>query len=184
MTVGPRVVFTRFVSAVSPKLAPWREHALRVMGHEPDFVTASATRDAPADVAAGRSVEGAHRSQSAADSPAPAVVWHLISANNRMLARSAQIFNSVHDAVEDAEQVISSVSRLEISNVGDESRGMHGWMAFERDSTAMICARWYLTDRDRRHAIDLALTSIGSAMIRPGARTIERVVHPSIREPM
>lgn len=165
MSIGPRVVFTRFSSASSPKLGPWRDHAARVMGHTPEMVEPT--------------LESRYASMPDREPESPgesAIVWHLVSANNRMLARSAQIFRRFDDAVDRAERTVAAAALLEVSYVGDESRGMHGWLAVSGGTTVMTCARWYLSDRDRRHSIDLAVTSIGLAMLRPGARLIDPAI--------
>lgn len=163
MSIGPRVVFTRFVSRSSPKLDPWRDHATRVMGHGPI--------DAPP-------------SDDAADGVGTAIVWHLVSANNRMLARSAHIFQNVDAAQTRAQSVVANATCLDVDLVGDESRGMHGWLARLDDSPVMTCARWYLSDRERRHSIELATASIAIALLRPGVRQIDAAVLGDIHEPI
>lgn len=163
MSIGPRVVFTRFVSRSSPKLDPWRDHAARVMGHGPI--------DVPVD-------------DDTADDDGSAIVWHLVSANNRMLARSAQIFHHADDAQKRAQSVVANATCLDVDFVGDESRGMHGWLARLDDSPVMTCARWYLSDRERRHSIELATASIAIALMRPGVRQIDAAVLGDMREPI
>jgi hypothetical protein len=74
MTVGPRIVFTRFASSTSPKLRPWREHVRRVTGTAPDLI----------------GLDG---------ETASVIVWNLVSANNRELGRGAHIYQRFADGV-------------------------------------------------------------------------------------
>ncbi len=150
MTVGPRIVFTRFVTGSSPKLAPWREHTRRVVGS--------------AQVAVSPWTEGSDDS---------AVVWNLVSANNRMLARSAAVFETFDRAVASATQAVEADSTLAVTLVSDDRHGVFGWYATAEGAALMTCSRWYTTERDRRHAIELALASIAVALLSPGARLMD-----------
>lgn len=176
MKVGPRVVFTRFTSLASPSLGSWIAHAARVTGHEPELV--ASTKPHAKSPWAG----GAGQAEATPSHLPTVVVWHLVSANNRTLARSAQLFSAIDDAIESAERSIISASRLQIANVRDDPRGVHGWLANDSDSMLMICARWYLSERDRKHSVDLACESLGAAVLRPGTRLIHRVTGADIRE--
>ncbi|MCU1423196.1 MAG: hypothetical protein JWN36_2847 [Microbacteriaceae bacterium] len=143
MSSCPRVVFLRFASADSPKLGPWKEHGRRVMGVAP-----------------------------AGTEPGSAVIWHLSSANNRMLGRSAAIYREVADAAESLRANVADFASWKIRLVGDEIRGNYGWYAAIDHEPVMICARWYTTERDRRHALDLALDSIVVADVSTGSRLV------------
>lgn len=146
MSVGPRIIFTRFATVSSPKLVPWNEHAWRVTGIIP----------VP---------------QSAATEPDDgAVVWQLLSANNRMLGRSVGVFGSFDSAVSDARAVVIAGSTPAVRLVSDERRGMFGWYTELSARPSMTCARWYSAERDRRNSLELALSSIVVALLHPGAR--------------
>lgn len=147
MSLGPRVVFMRFLDDESPKLTPWIEHASSVMGLH---ATAATTPSASADD--GRAV------------------WQLVSANNRQLARGVGIHASFDTARQHAERVVESGSRLVVEHVSESRRGVYGWFATLDDVPVMTCARWYLTDRDRRHSSVLAARSISVASLLSGAR--------------
>ena len=142
MSNGPRVIFLRFASADSPKLGPWKEHGRMVVG-----------LPLPA----------------ASDS---AVIWHLSSANNRMLARSARVYREVAEAAASLRSSVESFGSWTISLVSDEAHGHYGWYASSEGEPVMICARWYTTERDRRQALDLALDSIVVAEVQTGARLV------------
>lgn len=140
MSAGARIVFVRFQSAESPKLAPWSAHADRVIGR-----------------AAGGSASGT-------------IVWHLVSANNRELARGARVLDTFGEARADAQTVVDAADRLEISMVSESGRGQYGWFAAIDGEPVATCARWYASDRDRRHSVRLALVQLAGARLHDGAR--------------
>lgn len=147
MSLGPRVVFMRFLDDESPKLTPWTAHATSVLGGRvPSHPPVSATSDE------GRSV------------------WQLVSANNRQLARGVGIHSSFDSARQHAELVVESNGRLEIEHVSESGRGVYGWFATLDGVAVMTCARWYMTDRDRRHSSELAARSITAAVLLAGTR--------------
>jgi hypothetical protein len=104
--------------------------------------------------------------------PGSAVIWHLSSANNRMLGRSARIYADVADAAASLRSNIQHFESWKIKFVGDEVRGNYGWYASVDHEPVMICARWYTTERDRRQALDLALDSIVVAEVQTGSRLV------------
>ncbi len=159
MTVGPRIVFVRFLTRMSPKLVPWVAHSTRVIGE-------------PADVAQD------------ADSGEGLVVWQLVSANNRQLARGAEVHNTFEAAHDHAAAVVDAAARLDVSLVSEARRGVYGWFMSLDGSPSAICARWYGTDRDRRHAIELAVRSIPVASLHTGARLTDRSLMAGDRAPL
>ena len=144
MSVGPRVVFVRFPSGESPKLTPWVAHIERVVGDvsRPERVSLQPDR----------------------------VVWQLVSANNRELARGSEVHSSFSDAHSTAAQVVAASDRLALEFVSEAGRGVYGWYVSIDGKPVMTCARWYLTDRDRRNSIEIALRSISAATLHAGAR--------------
>lgn len=144
MSVGPRIVFVRFLTSDSPKLVPWLAHARRVLGAGGD-----------AD---------------AATPEAGLVVWQLVSANNRELARGFGAHASFEEARADAARIVAAADSLQLELVSEAGRGVYGWYASLDGAPAVTCARWYLTARDRRHSIDLAVRSIPAATLHAGAR--------------
>ena len=155
MSVGPRIVFTRFVTGESPKLQPWRDHLARVVG-------ATVTSSVPK-----------------ADD---VLVWHLVSANNRVLARSAWVFSSFDEATVSARATVDAGAELAIVPVSEERIGTYGWYATLAGETVATCSRWYVTERDRRHSIALALTSLPHATLLPGARLMDPALMGGSRE--
>lgn len=147
MSLGPRVVFVRFLNDESPKLTPWVSHATRVVGDRPVAPITSASSGE----------EGR-------------LVWQLVSANNRQLARGLGVHESFDLARAHASRVVDSGSELSIEFVSEAGRGVYGWFASLDGLPVMTCARWYLTDRDRRHSSDLATRSISIAVLLAGAR--------------
>jgi hypothetical protein len=145
MSVGPRVVFVRFLTGDSPKLTPWVAHVKRVVGTPP---IESARTDETRDI----------------------VVWQLVSANNRELARGAGMHSSFESARESAEEVVAAGANLSLEFVSEAGRGVYGWYAMHNGTPVMTCSRWYLTDRDRRNSIEIALKSISTASLSAGAR--------------
>jgi hypothetical protein len=159
MSVGPRIVFTRFVTGETPKLRPWREHYRRVVGADPHV--------------ADPHVDGVVET---------AVVWNLVSANNRALARSAGVHPNFEDAVAGARAAVSAGSMLDVVLVSEQRRGVFGWYLALVGDPVMTCARWYVTERDRRHAIDLALTSLAIATLHPGSRLMDPALMGGTRD--
>jgi hypothetical protein len=152
MSVVPRIVFARFVSTASPKLQPWTEHVQRVVGTAAIFLSdADPSREECA------------------------VVWHLVAGNNRQLARSARILGSFEGARADARRTIEVGLELAVSEVSEHARGVYGWYASYRGEPVMTCSRWYETERDRRHAIELALRSLDTTSVHTGARLVDDV---------
>lgn len=145
MPLGPRVVFVRFVSGDSPKLSPWLAHVARVLGSSARANKALLKNDG-------------------------VLVWQLVSANNRQLARSVAVYSSFESATASARAVVHSAGQLEVELVSEAGRGMYGWYATIAGNPVMTCARWYMTDRDRRNSIELALRSAGVATLHTGAR--------------
>ena len=160
MSVGPRVVFTRFLSSESPKLRPWMAHRGRVI-----------------DVATVRAVPTVVMTPADEGGPAEptdtVVVWQLVSANNRQLARSAHIHTSFEAATTSARSIVESAVPLTVGLISEQGRGVYGWFASIDEAPVMICARWYATERDRRHSIQLALASIATAALHAGARLVD-----------
>ena len=142
MSAGPRVVFVRFLTSDSPKLKPWVAHARRVVGEE------------SADEAASEGI----------------VVWQLVSANNRQLARGVEVHETFEAARASVSTVVAAGAELTVDLVSEAGRGVYGWYASLGGKPVATCARWYVTDRDRRHSIDLAMRSISVATVHTGAR--------------
>ena len=142
MAVQPRVIFTRFSSVASVEFRPWIDHLNCVLGsHAP----------AVADVS-------------------DPTVWQLVSANNRELARSVGMFAGFRSAQESAESSVTSLPVAEIRGVVDEKRGLHGWYLAVDGKPSVVCARWYLADRERTHAVNLAVSALAGALLAEGAR--------------
>ena len=159
MTVGPCIVFTRFTTGDSPKLVPWVDHLQRV---------ANRTQTELSDD----------------DSFAQgAVVWHLLSANNRQLARSAKIHSSVDAAAAGARLVVEACASLIVEMVSEQVRGGYGWFARDQSEPVLVCSRWYDTSRDRSHASDLAIRSLSEAWFHPGARIVSPALVKGVAEP-
>jgi hypothetical protein len=149
MSNGPRIIFLRFTSSDSPKLLPWKAHYARVTGRA--VTTPTAVR---------------------LTGEAPPVTWHLASANNRMLARSAQIFLGFDEAEADATATVISGAAFDVKLVSDAVRGLYGWYALKEETPQMTCARWYTTERDRRQSIALSLVSIPAAEVNTASRLV------------
>ena len=158
MSQGPRIVFTRFLSGDSPKLVPWVAHLRHVMPGAPQV-------GAVVDVGEG------------------AIVWQLVSANNRHLARSVAIHSNFEDAAASARAVIAAGADLLVELVSQPNRGSYGWFALDGDAPVMSCSRWYLTPRDRRHSIALALRSLDQAELHSGVRLVHQALRETAPEP-
>lgn len=143
MSAGPRIVFLRFATASSPKLTPWVGHSELVIG-------------VAAEVPLGP--------------PTGTVVWQLVSANNRQLARGAEVHDTFEQARANAARVVERHADLEVDLVSEGRRGVYGWLARLDGEPVITCSRWYVNDRDRRHSIELARRSLAIAVLHSGAR--------------
>lgn len=157
MSVGPRIVFVRFIDGDSPKLAPWIAHVARVLG--PIFRRQPSAKE-----------EGL-------------LVWQLVSGNNRQLARSVAVHDSFESATASARAVVESGMRLSVEAVSEAGRGVYGWYASLDGDPVMTCARWYVNDRDRRNSIDLALKSVAVATLHSGSRLTDPALTGGDRGP-
>ena len=156
---GPRIIFTRFASAASPKLEPWREHRRRVVGSsgEPARMRADSTR--------------------------LAVVWQLVSANNRELARSADVFDDFQDAVVSAREAVDCVrTDSSVELVSCDEDGTYGWYLRILDFPTVICSRWYAAERERRQSVQLVLETLPMVTLAEGARQYIDRVDPVLRQ--
>jgi hypothetical protein len=142
MAVRPRVIFTRFSSADSTEFRPWMDHLARVLGkHAP---TPVGVRDP--------------------------TVWQLVSANNRELARSVALFDGFGSAREGAKATVLSLPNAASRSVVDERQGLHGWYLSVDGEPHVVCSRWYLADRERTQAVNLAIAALAEATFAEGAR--------------
>lgn len=156
---GPRIVFTRFASTASPKLEPWREHRRRVFG--------------------ARSELGRAR----ADTTRLAVVWQLVSANNRELARSADMFDDFQDAMVSAREAVDSVETdSSIELVSCEEQGTYGWYLGILGLPTVICSRWYVAERERKQSVQLVVKALPVATLALGARQYVDRIDPLRRQ--
>lgn len=155
MSAGSRIVFTRFISGDSPKLRPWVAHLNRVTVSTPTVAVPLVGLESGA------------------------VVWQLVSANNREIARSAGVHSTFDEAAESARRAVAISAELDIELVSESTRGTYGWMARVGDSAVMTCARWYPTNRDRTTSILLAIRCLASAELLSGAR----LINPSLLAP-
>ncbi len=138
MTARASLVFVCFSAAVRSRLPLWSGHAGRVFA------------------AAGRSYSA--RIPGADD----AWVWSLVSGNNRQLARGASVHPTLAAARRDAGRMLRSRELLAVELVTGTERARYGWFATVGGHPVATCARWYPTDRDRNHSLDLALNSMGT----------------------
>lgn len=155
MSVGPRIVFVRFLTSDSPKLVPWISHAGRILGQG-----ATVSAEAPST-----------------EAPDGVVVWNLVSANNRELARGLGAHETFEAARAHAAGVVDEGADLEFEMVSEGVRGVYGWFASLSGTPVMTSARWYATARDRHQSIQLATRSIPIASLHAGAR----LTHPALR---
>ena len=150
MSVGPRIVFTRFVDGDSPKLQPWISHLRRTLR-----------------------IDSRTPTPTVGDLGSGAVVWQLVSGNNRQLGRSARIYGSFGHASADAQRTVDRASLMDVSLTSERLRGVYGWYAAIEGEPVVTCSRWYETERDRARSIALALPSMASAVLLAGTRLVD-----------
>jgi hypothetical protein len=144
MAVQPRVIFTRFSSVESLEFRPWIDHLRRVLG-----------KRAPSTVAVG-----------------DPTVWQLVSANNRELARSVELFDGFTSAHAGAKASVASLPGATVRPVVEEHQGLHGWYLAVDQAPTVACARWYLADRERMQAAGLAVAALAEATFAEGSRLV------------
>ncbi|WP_309710920.1 hypothetical protein [Pseudolysinimonas sp.] len=98
------------------------------------------------------------------------IVWQLVSANNRQLARGIDVYESFEEAHSTASDLVEASASLTVSLVSEAGRGAYGWYLSSEGRPVITCARWYLTERDRRNSITLAIRSLAVATLSPGTR--------------
>jgi hypothetical protein len=141
--MGAHIVFARFPSLDSFRIRPWTQHAAEVTGSE------------PAASSAGSGV----------------VVWQLSSANHRQLARSALVHRTVLDAIDDASTVMRETDG-EVILVRKDGAGAFGWYLATPYRILALCPRWYATERERRHSIDLVTGALPGAQLSLTVRVV------------
>lgn len=120
----------------------------------------------------------------------PFIVWQLVTANSRPVARSVAGFASLELAISDARRVAALAPQAAISMVLDQPNGLRGWVATVDDTAITTCARWYVSDRDCRNAAELAVASLPAAplaptmhIVRASGRTVSRPMVPRTEVP-
>jgi hypothetical protein len=146
MAAGPRLLFVRFPERNSPRLKPWLAHARRVLGEAEDDQRAAS--------------EGS-------------IVWQLVSANNRELARGLDVYETFEEARTAVNVLVASSGSLTVEPASEAGHGLYGWYMKLEGRPVATCARWYLTERDRRSSISLAVRSLPVATVHLGARLTE-----------
>ncbi|MGK2853702.1 MAG: hypothetical protein ACSLE3_06270 [Microbacteriaceae bacterium] len=207
MSVGPRILFTRYQSADSPKLQPWIGHLGRVLrangaakdvepkdqnsvrgSVEPKDQTSVRGSVEPKDqTSVPGSVEPKHQvglpgSMEPEDEIDGVVVWQLVSANNRQLARGSRIHGNFGAAELHARAAVATASLLDIAFVSEQGRGDYGWIAAVAEEPVMVSSRWYLTERDCRHSIEISLRALVKAEVHRGARLSDPTLMGGARE--
>lgn len=184
MSVGPRILFTRYQSADSPKLQPWIGHlgrVLRANGAAKDVKPKDQT-SVPGSVEPGDQI-GLPGSVEPEDEIDGVVVWQLVSANNRQLARGSRIHGNFGAAELHARAAVATASLLDIGFVSEQGRGDYGWIAAVAEEPVMVSSRWYLTERDCRHSIEIAVRALVEAEVHRGARLSDPTLMGGAREP-
>lgn len=98
------------------------------------------------------------------------IVWQLVSANNRQLARGIDIYESFDEARSTVSDLMEGSASLCVELVSEPGHGVYGWYLSLDGRPVVTCARWYLTDRDRRNSITLAMRSLAVATLSAGTR--------------
>lgn len=137
MTNGPRVVYLTMPATDPVRHARWVGHGRQLIGMGP---------------------EGLSLIQ--ADGSAGFVVWHLVSANHRTLARGADLYPDRPTAERAVKSLSTSAPALKIHLVSRRQPGVYGWYATHAGAPILTCARWYESERTRRESIELALAAL------------------------
>jgi hypothetical protein len=140
-------MFVRFPERNSPRLKPWLTHARRVLGEEESDRW-------------GASNDGF-------------IVWQLVSANNRELARGVDVHETFEEARATVGTLVTRSASITVEHASEAGHGVYGWYMKLDGRPVATCARWYLTERDRRSSISLAVRSLPVATVHAGARLTE-----------
>ena len=86
------------------------------------------------------------------------------------LARGTDVYSSFEDAYAQVTELVRGTASLAVGLVSESGRGLYGWYLSDAGRPVVTCARWYLTDRDRRNSIELAVRSLAVATLGSGTR--------------
>jgi len=92
-------------------------------------------------------------------------VWRLLAANNREVARSAELFDSLAAALDAATQVQERWADLEPATFHGPATASHGWAASIDGRLALTCSRWYETGPISMDACRASIASLRTAQI-------------------
>lgn len=101
----------------------------------------------------------------------PWIVWRLLSANNRELARGVGSYRTADDARMAASVVVARAAEAVPTLVFDPERH-HGWSASIEGVPVMIAPSWHQSRRTNRLNLDKALMTLRRADVGGAAATI------------
>jgi hypothetical protein len=93
------------------------------------------------------------------------LMWRLLAANNRELARSAQLYDSVGLARQAATELQRHWAELEPTTFHGPVTASHGWAASVDGLLVLTCARWYETGPISMDACRASIASLRTAQI-------------------
>ena len=102
-------------------------------------------------------------------------VWHLSSANNRAIARSAGVHDTFEGAAGAVHRVRDGLTRIVVRIVKQSAQPLYGWSGTIDNSLVVTCARWYSTVRDARDSLADAVATLGTASVDDAPRHLSTV---------
>ncbi|MEA9986490.1 MULTISPECIES: hypothetical protein [Subtercola] len=169
MTANPSIFFSQFASRNDPVLLGWstfREHVRQ-------GARASAAR-------AGRTLQpsGEPRLAPVARSPrataltpdARSGIWRLLASNNREVARSLFLYESLSSARAHVLQLRQQTDEMTVMPITGPGAGQHGWYVTIDNVSVMSCGRWYGAAALSRESAAYSVHALASAFVSEGSR--------------
>ncbi|RFA12881.1 hypothetical protein B7R22_14645 [Subtercola boreus] len=177
MASTPYIAFTEFVSRADRALTGWsgfREHvrsgarAMAELTGEPlprslDPRLAPLTADTGGGAGAGAGAGAA--SGGAAGGPITAGIWRLLALNNREIARSLFLYESVGAASAHVRKLQQSEADLEVHLIRGPVSMQHGWYATLNSVAVMSCGRWYPAAGLCHESASYSVTALRTAQV-------------------
>ncbi len=158
------ISFSAFASVEDPILIQWAAFRAPLVPVPHDSGNAGAS----ASVELART----HRARSREGAPGSGGrfgFWRLVAGNNRELARSFLLYESVESAREHVERLQADHATLAVSVLRGGRGGSWGWVARHEDHAVMTSSRWYESASTAAAAAAGAISSFASAVVAAGA---------------
>lgn len=165
-----RIAFTQFINPRMPAISRWREREEELMASPQDLDFPSpllglADRRQAANFTQAAAPLMLRQTGKPPNFNETFIVWRLISANHRELARGAGVFPDYAQAAARAESVRDAAANLRVTLVRRSRTGELAWHAALGGRPVVLAAAWHRSARDRDRSLATALQALGGARI-------------------